>query len=161
MFVEARTRKHRSIAKTVRVQHALVGIIKAVARDGRTPTVLGQTVIMHRATICGCAAPTLRLRAGMDIRVSALPSAPGRWQATRVTRLKKPRSKDIPFLIRGPLKTVRRHTLRLGRHLFLSTAHSTPPPGSYVLALGYYRSGYAIITRVQPPPVFHRPAVGG
>lgn len=150
VFVAARAGKHRSIAETVRVQHALVGVIKAVSRDGHTLTILGQTVIMHRATIRGRAAPTLRLRAGMDIRVSALPSAPGRWQATRVTRLKNPRTQDAPFLIRGPLTAVHRHTLVLGRHRFLSTAGSTPPPGSYVLARGYYRSGHAIITRLRP-----------
>lgn len=149
VFVEARTRGHRRLAETVRVQHALVGVIRAVAQNGRVLTIFGQTVLMSRATIRGRMAPDRPFRVGMEVRVSGLPIAPGRWQATRVARLKTPPSHDAPFLIRGSLAAVRRHALVLGRHLFLSTARVTPPPGTPVIARGYYRSGHAVITRVR------------
>ena len=149
VFVEARTRDHRSLAETVRVQHALVGIIRSVAHNGRALRILGQTVLMSRTTVRGRTAPNPHFRVGMEVRVSALPSAPGRWQATRIEALKKPRSRDMSFLIRGKLTAVRRHALVLGRHLFLSTARTTPPPGTSVLARGVYRLGHAVITRVR------------
>lgn len=149
VFVEARIHDHRSLAETVRVQHALVGVITAIAQNGRALTVLGQTVLMNRATIRGRTAPNLRFRVGREVRVSGLSIAPGRWQATRITQLKTQHSQDASFLIRGKLTAVHGHALVLGRHLFLSTTRVTPPPGTYVLARGVYRSGHAVVTRVR------------
>lgn len=155
VFVEARTQDGRSIAQSVRIQHAMIGIIQAVHDHGRRLQILGQQVLLGQALLRHLArhAGRLALRAGREVSVSALASGSGVWHATRIHVLPAvPATTAIPFLIRGALHQENGHALALGNRLFVWAGRRPASTliGSYVVARGYYRYGHPVITSLRP-----------
>ena len=153
VFVEGDIHGAHSIAQSVRVQHAMIGVIEAIHHQGQDLKVLGQDIVLRPSTLwhLGTNRQGLAFKVGMEVAVSAFSSAPGVWQATRVRVVtKKPQTKGVPFLIRGSLHTIDAHTMVLGKHSFLfEGSKPSLSPGSYVVARGYYRSGHPVITTLR------------
>ncbi|MHB8255375.1 MAG: DUF5666 domain-containing protein [Acidiferrobacter sp.] len=154
VFVDAKTEGAHSVARSVRVQHAMIGIISAVHHHGQKLQVLGQTVLLDRSTLRRWDRdhPHKTLKAGMEVAVSALSSAPGVWHATRLHVVARPSLRTRPFLIRGPLHKIERQALTIGNRTFAWAAAHKPsaPIGRYVVARGFYRSGHPVLTSVRP-----------
>ncbi len=149
VFVEGHIRPRRATAASVRVQHALIGIIEASSRHARTLQILGQKVHLTADTLVRPA--TGDLKVGMDVAVSALARAPGIWQATRVhVFTPRPRAVAQPFLIRGPLQDLTSTSARIGGVRYrLADTHGRPAIGHDVVARGWYREGHPVITAIR------------
>ena len=153
VFVDAFAQGGRRTARDVRVQHALVGLVQAIAANGRRLRILGQTVDVSARALARLeqsehARPTI----GMELAVSAASPVAGRWTATRVHALPRPRGQATRFLMRGTLRMAGRHAIALGNRLFLWTGAQAPKDlvGRYVVAQGYYRFGHPAVSTLRP-----------
>ncbi len=150
VFVEGHIRDHHATAASVRVQHAVIGVIEASAHRGRVLTILGQTVDLTAHTVVAPAAADLAV--GTEVAVGALARAPGVWQATRVHVLSPPaRGGRRPFLIRGRLQERMAGAVRIGgaRYPFVGTHRRPVARGQDVVARGWYREGRPVITAMR------------
>ena len=137
------------VARTINVQHQLVGPIDAIASDGAVMTVAGQRVLVDSST-----PGAGELKQGDWIAVSGLLGPAGAIHATRIDR-----APLGPVMVRGVL---RGSTLapRLGLlRLKLDTAPAIAA-GTPVIVSGHYVGGALLAEHVEPdllasnPPAF-------
>ena len=153
VFVDALLQGGRPTADNVRVQHALIGLVEAIAADGRQVRILGQNIQVSAHALARLehtehTHPTL----GMDLAVSAGSPASGRWIATRIRALPQPHQGPVQFLIRGTLRMAGRHHITLAKRSFLWVGPQAPEHlvGRYVVAQGYYRFGRPAVSSLRP-----------
>ncbi|MHB1513332.1 MAG: DUF5666 domain-containing protein [Acidiferrobacter sp.] len=153
VFVDAFRQGGRPTAGNVRVQHALIGLVQAVAANGRQVRILGQTIQVSARALAHLehtehTHPAL----GMDLAVSAGSPASGRWIATRIRALPQPHDGPVRFLIRGTLHIAGRHRITLAKRSFLWVGPRAPKNlvGRYVVAQGYYRLGHPAVSSLRP-----------
>lgn len=152
VFVVASAQGRGRIARTVRVQHALIGVVQKVQASGRRLRILGQEITLSAAASARLQrGPQGAPRAGMDLAISAGSPAPGTWVATRAHVVRPTPGHPLPFLIRGILHMVARHALALGHRLFVWNGAVVPKAlvGHYVVARGYYRLGHPAVISVR------------
>lgn len=152
VFVDAFAQARRRTARDVRVQHALVGLVQAVAAHGHRLRILGQTVDVGARALARLEhSEHTRPTVGMELAVSAASPVGGRWTATRVHALPRLRGRAPRFLMRGTLRMAGRHTIALGNRVFLWTGAQTPKDlvGRYVVAQGYYRFGHPAVSALR------------
>ncbi len=149
VFVEGYIRPERATAATVRVQHALVGVIEASSPHTRILRILGQKIHLTADTLVRPAVADLKV--GTDVAVSALARAPGVWQATRVHVLKsRPHGAARRFLIRGRLQELTSTSARIGGVRFrLAGIQKGLATGHDVVARGWYQSGHPAIATLH------------
>lgn len=150
VFVEGRIRTGYATALSVRVQHAVIGIITASTHQGRVLRVLGQTIDLTTHTVVSPVA--VRLKAGMEVAVSGLVRGSGVWRATRVHVLRKEAFGNTgSFLVRGRLEGLAAGRVRIGgARLAVASGHAWPVAlGEDVVARGSYRAGRAVITAMR------------
>ena len=152
VFVDAWTQGANHTARSVRVQHALIGVVQKAWADGRQLRILGQDVTL--STQASARLQQLEqggLRPGMELAISAGSPAPGTWVATRARVVHQQPGHKAPFLIRGVLHRIARHAIALDNRLFVWTGATAPASlvGHYVVARGYYRSGHPVATSLR------------
>jgi len=151
------------VAATVEVNHSLVGRIDTLSADGRTQTILGQTVLTSSATRLADAQETgvaaTALKVGDVVAVSGLRRADGVWVASRVDRLPPSApSAATRFVINGQVGAIdqAQGTVEIGgnkavaaRTVLLNGIHT----GEAVYAAGTYATGGLVLEAIEPSAI--------
>ncbi|MEN6543842.1 DUF5666 domain-containing protein [Parvibaculum sp.] len=147
------------VAATVEVNHSLVGRIDTLSADGRTQTILGQTVVTSPATRLadaqGAGIAATEMKVGDVVAISGLRRADGVWIASRVDRLpSNDPSAAARFVINGQVGAVdqAQGTVEIGgnkavaaRPVLLSGIHT----GAAVFAAGTYTARGLVLEAIS------------
>ncbi|OYZ86137.1 MAG: hypothetical protein B7Y07_09070, partial [Halothiobacillus sp. 24-54-40] len=155
--VQGHWQENRWVADRVDTTHAITGKIESIDPKNLSIRVLGQEIKLapntqlhaepHHVALYFSA-----LKVGDVIRISAAPGRTGQWLATGIVRLAEP-SKTIRLHLQGRVQAITPDRTQLkiqGVWLnFSGTMPQTLEPNQPINAVGHYRNGAPIITRIE------------